>query len=174
MTDEISEMDKHIIQRYVDAIDYYWKASRSNRKWYKLTRSLTVILGALVTLIASLSSSKFIIENSSVNFVFVIGTPVIAACLTVIAGFSQSFQWGSTWQNMILTAQRLQREYDRYLVTIPSERDFSAEADLLNKFIITETEGFFERMLGGIKSKIVIQKEPVQKQPIGDDSGDEY
>ncbi len=64
---------------------------------------------------------------------------------------------------MILTAQRLQKEYDRYLVHKPSERDFIAEADLLNKFVINETEGFFERMLGTGTKKIDIQKEPAQQ-----------
>ena len=148
--------------RYLNAIEYYWKASRGNKKWYKLTRSLTVILGALVTLISSLSSSK-LTEDTSFGAIFVLGTPILAACLTIIAGFSQSFQWGGTWQSMVLTAQRLQKEYDRYLVTKPSERDLVAEADILNKFVINETEGFFERMLGGGKSKIEIQKEPGQQ-----------
>jgi len=63
MTNEKVEMDKHINDRYVNAMNYYWSASKSNKKWYKLTRSFTVILGALVTLISSLSSSK-LIENT--------------------------------------------------------------------------------------------------------------
>ena len=37
--------------------------------------------------------------------VFDLGTPVLAATLAIIGGFSHSFQWGSTWQNMVLTAQ---------------------------------------------------------------------
>jgi hypothetical protein len=160
MTNEKTEMDKHIEERYLKAINYYWNASRSNKKWYKLTRSFTVILGALVTLIASLSSSK-IIENTPFSEFFVIGTPVIAACLTIIAGFSQSFQWGSAWQNMVLTAQFLEKEYDRYLVTMPSEKDLVNEADILNKFIIKETESFFEHMLGAGKA---IGKEPSQQE----------
>lgn len=170
MEDERTKLDELINKRYLDAMEYYWDASRNNKKWYKLTRSFTVILGALVTLIASLSSAKFIEENNFWDLIFSIATPVLAACLTVIAGFSQSFQWGSAWQNMVLTAQRLRKEYDRYLVTEPSERDFAAEADLLNKFIITETESFFERMLGGVKSKIVIQRETVQHQSNNDDT----
>lgn len=89
-----------------------------------------MILGALLTLIASLASSN-LIGGNPVREIFVIATPVLAACLTIIAGFSQSFQRGSAWQNMILTAQRLQKEYDRYLVTKPSERDLIAEADCL-------------------------------------------
>jgi hypothetical protein len=160
MTNEKVEMDKHINDRYLNAINYYWSASKSNKKWYKITRSFTVILGALVTLIASLSSSK-LIENTRISDFFIIGTPVIAACLTIIAGFSQSFQWGSAWQNMVLTAQLLQKEYDRYLVTMPSERDLVNEADILNKFLIKETESFFERMLGVGKA---IEKESLQPE----------
>jgi hypothetical protein len=163
MTNEKVEMDKHINDRYVEAINYYWNASKSNKKWYKLTRSFTVILGALVTLIASLSSSN-LIESTLLKDYFVIGTPIIAACLTIIAGFSQSFQWGSAWQNMVLTAQLLQKEYDRYLVTIPAERDLVMEADILNKFLLKETESFFERMLGVGKA---IGEESLQQEKPG-------
>ena len=163
MTNEKVEMDKHINSRYVDAINYYWNASKNNKKWYKLTRSFTVILGALVTLIASLSSSN-LIESTVFKDYFVIGTPIIAACLTIIAGFSQSFQWGSVWQNMVLTAQLLQKEYDRYLVTVPAERDLAKEADILNKFLLKETESFFERMLGVGKA---IGEESLQQEQTG-------
>ena len=146
-----SDMDKYIQDRYRNAINYYLAASKSNKRWYKITRSLTVIFGALVTLVASLASSEIIAKAPDVKTIFALGTPILAALLTIIAGFSQSFQWGSTWQNMILTAQQLQKELDRYLVTPANERNFSEEADKLNEFVITETEGFFERMLGGAK-----------------------
>ena len=58
-TQNENEMDKHIQQRYMDSIDYYWDASRANKRWYKRTRSYTVIIGALLTLIASLTSSFY-------------------------------------------------------------------------------------------------------------------
>jgi len=159
MADERNGMDEYIKNRYTKAIDYYWKASKNNKKWYKLTRALTVIFGALVTLISSLSSSTMIDEGSRIETAFIFGTPILAACLTIIAGFSQSFHWGSTWQNMVLTAQELQKEYDEYLVTDPDKRDFAAEANKLNKFIITESESFFERMLGSIRSRMTHKNE---------------
>ena len=140
-------MDKHIQDRYKNAINYYWGASRANKRWYKRTRSYTVIIGALVTLIASLTSSQ-IINDNGIKTAFELGTPILAAVLTTIAGFSQSFQWGSTWQNMVLTAQQLQKEYDRYLVTPLNDRNFSKEAEILNAFVINESRGFFDRMLG--------------------------
>lgn len=143
--------DKYIQDRYRNAINYYWSASKNNKKWYKATRSLTVIFGALVTLIASLASSKYFNGNPSLEILFAMGTPILAALLTIIAGFSQSFQWGSTWQNMILTAQHLQREFDKYLVIPENERNYREEAEKLNNFVIAETQGFFERMLGGSK-----------------------
>lgn len=143
------ESDKYIRERYESAINYYWAASRSNKRWYKITRSLTVIFGALVTLVASLSSSEIIKDCETVKVLFALGTPILAAMLTVIAGFSQSFQWGSTWQNMVLTAQRLQNEYDAYLVTPKHERKYLEKSEKLNAFVINETESFFERMLGG-------------------------
>lgn len=157
-------MDKHIQERYRDAINYYWGASRANKKWYKRTRSYTVILGALVTLIASLNSSTiidkciFLTDNDEcvleLKTLFALGTPILAAVLTTIAGFSQSFQWGSTWQNMVLTAQQLQKEFDRYLVTPLNERNFSKEAEILNSFVINESRGFFDRMLGIARSSV--------------------
>jgi len=158
-----NEMDKHVQKRYNDAINYYWAASRANKRWYKRTRSYTVILGALVTLIASLTSSS-IIDNCinlpfmsncmDLKIVFDLGTPVLAAVLTIVAGFSQSFQWGSTWQNMVLTAQQLQKEYDRYLVSPVAERNYNAEAEILNGFVINESRGFFDRMLGIAKPSV--------------------
>ena len=147
---KIQDMDEFIRGRYENAINYYWKASKSNKAWYKTTRSLTIILGALVTLIASLASSEIINQFETTKTLFSIGTPILAASLTIIAGFSQSFQYGSAWQNMVLTAQKLQKEYDNYLVTPPNERDYIEEAKKLNSYVISETEGFFERILGGI------------------------
>lgn len=151
--DHNANMDEHVLHRYTTAIAYYWSASRTNKKWYKVTRALTVILGALVTLIASLTSSTTIsnIAGFDLGPLFSIGTPVLAAALTVVAGFSQSFQWGSTWQNMILTAQQLEKERDRYMLTPMSERNFKDEAEILNTFVINESVGFFDRMLGGGK-----------------------
>ena len=148
-------LDEYIKGRYDEAIQFYWTASKTNKRWYKITRSLTVVFGALVTLIASLSSSTMISGSPKIQTLFSLGTPVLAALLTIIAGFSQSFQWGSTWQNMVLTAQCLQKEYDNYLVTPEEERDYPAESTKLNSFVITETESFFERMLGGGKPRII-------------------
>lgn len=149
MEDFDNETDEYIKKRYVDAIGYYWKASKNNKRWYKVTRSLTIVFGALVTLVASLSSSSIISGNPSIETTFALSTPILAAFLTIIAGFSQGFQWGSTWQNMILTAQRLQKEFDNYLITPETERDYSQEVEKLNGFVILETESFFERLIGG-------------------------
>jgi hypothetical protein len=75
--------------------------------------------------------------------------------LTIIAGFSQSFQWGSTWQNMVITAQELQREFDKYLVTPEEKKNYLEEAEKLNSYVIRESQGFFEKMLGSaLPSKV--------------------
>jgi len=159
-----NEMDVYIQNRYQNAINYYWEASKNNKKWYKWTRSLTVIVGALVTLVASLSSSSIIEGVGWLKTVFALTTPVLAAFLTIVAGFSQSFQWGSTWQNMILTAQQLEKEFDKYQVTPIENRNYSEEAEKLNRFVIKESEGFFDRMLGtGI---------PSTKESIKEENGD--
>ena len=146
------DLDDYIRSKYQQAIAYYWKASQANRTWYKVTRSLTVIFGAVVTLISSLASSKMIEASPVTTAAFAIGTPIMAALLAIIAGFSQNFQWGSTWQNMVITAQMLQKELDTWIVTPADKRDYEKEVVKLNNFVITETEEFFERMLGSSKS----------------------
>ena len=151
MTEQSDNLDNYVENRYNEAIDYYWEASRNNKRAYKLTRSLTIILGALVTLVASLSSASFIIDKPFWDGLFKLGTPILAASLTIIAGFSQSFQWGATWQDMVLTAQTLQKERDRYLITKPEDRDLAKEVALLNDFVLVESISFFERMLGSAR-----------------------
>jgi len=151
MSFNAESVNKFVEERYQSAIDYYWKASRHNKRAYKTTRSLVLILGAVVTLVTSLSSAEFI--NSSILWdrCFTIGGPALAAILTIVGGFSQTFQWGAAWNDMVMTAQRLEKERDRFLVTKPEERDLTKEVNILNDFVLDETEGFFQRILGGAK-----------------------
>lgn len=146
------EMDTYIKKRYDEAIEQYWQASTTNKTWYKITRSLTVIISTLVTLISALASSTIILDNETLKIVFALGTPVLSAVLTIVASFSQNFQWGSTWQNMILTGQQIQRDYDHYLVTPLNKRNYIEEADKLNSFVINESEGFLEHFETGPNS----------------------
>lgn len=168
INDPTDHLDRYIRSRYESAINYYWTASRTNRSWYKITRALTIIFGAVVTLVASLSSSNIFPEGGFIHYAFSLGTPVLAAMLTIIAGFAQTFQWGSTWQNMVLTAQHLQKEYDKYLVSPPEQRKYEEETIKLNTFVITETEGFFERMLGGVMSEVKQEKDNHNQNPPGE------
>ena len=145
--------EDYILQRYGTAIQYYWKAGRDNKNAYKLTRSLVVILGALVTLVASLSSATFIESNAKWDTTFAIATPVLAGILTIAGGFSQAFHWGAAWRDMVLNAQRLERERDRFYVTKPEQRDPAKELFILNQLVIAETQTFFQRLLGGAKAE---------------------
>lgn len=145
------DMNKYVEKRYNDAIKYYWKASRHNKRAYKLTRSLTLILGAVVTLIASISSIEFVRDIPFWGYFIIIATPVLAAILAISGGFSQTFQWGAAWQDMIITAEQLQKECDRFIITKPEERDLAKEVSLLNDFVLAESQGFFQRMLGSAK-----------------------
>ena len=145
--------DDYVLRKYSSDIEFYWRASRHNKKSYKLTRSLVVILGAIVTLVASLSSATFITSNPFWDTAFAIAAPVLAAILTIAGGFSQSFQWGAAWRDMVLNAERLERERDRILVTKPEERDPAKELAILNDLVIEETQTFFQRILGGAKNE---------------------
>lgn len=144
--------EDYILQRYNTAIEYYWKASRHNKRAYKLTRSLTVILGAIVTVVTSLSSAEFIASNQLWDTAFAIAAPVLAAMLAIVGGFSQSFQWGAAWRDMVINAQRLERERDRFQVTPPQERDPAGEVAILNGYVMEETQSFFQRIVGGGKN----------------------
>ncbi len=150
----------YVLERYGNAVSYYWKASRLNKRAYKLTRSLTVVLGAVVTLLASLASASFIDSSPFWKAGFAVATPVLAAILTILVGFSQAFQWGPAWRDMVLNAQRLEKERDRFYVTKPEERDPLKEVATLNEMVIAETETFFQRILGGSKGEEKEQEAP--------------
>ena len=112
-----------------------------------------MILGAAVTLIASLASASFIASNPFWDTAFAIAAPVLAAFLTIAGGFSQAFRWGATWRDLVLNAERLERERDRILIMKPDERDPIKELAILNELVIEETETFFQRILGGAKKE---------------------
>ena len=151
-----------VLDRYNDKIKYYWKAATTNKRAYKLSRIVTVILGALVTLISSLTSADFIISVPWLKITFAIATPLFAAVLTISGGFAQSFHWGATWRDMVLNAERLEKEYDRVKITKPENIDLAKEVELLNEIVITETQSFFQRVLDVTK---IITKPKKQDEP---------
>jgi hypothetical protein len=139
---------EYVLDRFDDSISYYWKASRYNKRAFKTTRYLTIILGAVVTLIASLASASFVKPWATA---FAVATPVLAAILSIVGGFSQTFQWGAAWQEMVLMAEGLEKERDRIRVSRSEDIDPQKELALLNELVLTESGGFFERILGGAK-----------------------
>ncbi len=137
-----------VLRRYEESIDFYWRSSRRNKRGYKITRYLTVILGSLVTLISSLSAAEFIKSSPAWALSFSILTPVFAAILAIVGGFSQSFQWGPTWREMVVTAEELMKERDRITVSPAEQLEPVKELALLDDLMLRETRGFFERMSG--------------------------
>ncbi|MCB9135780.1 MAG: DUF4231 domain-containing protein [Anaerolineales bacterium] len=138
---------QYVLKKYDDQIDYYWKVSSINKHAYKRFRSWTIILGALVTLISSLSAAEFIQSINWLRIVFAIATPIFAATLAIMSGMSQNFHWGATWRDMVLNASRLEKERDRFLATKPDGQDLACELALLNSIVIEETQNFFQRVL---------------------------
>jgi hypothetical protein len=106
-----------------------------------------VVLGALVTLLASLSSAYFI-RGTWLEIGFNILTPLLAAGLAIVGGFSQNFQWGAAWSDMRIAAERLETELDRISVTPPGQVDAVRELALLDEMVLDETRGFFQRLFG--------------------------
>jgi uncharacterized protein DUF4231 len=143
-----AQAHQFVIQRYKESINFYWKSSRNNKKGYKITRYLAVLLGSLVTLISSLSAADFIKSSPGWALSFSILTPVFAATLAIVGGFSQSFQWGPTWREMVLTAEELTKQCNRIQVTPAEQIDPVKELAILDDLLLRETRGFFERMFG--------------------------
>jgi len=153
MRSEVAQSENqvgYVLERYDEAIEYYWKASGKNKRAYKVSRYLSVILGATVTLLASLMSADFVSESANLSLNLAIVTPVLAALLTIVGGFAQNFNWGSAWREMVLTAGRLEKERDRIRVS-GTEEYAESDLDLLNELVLTETRSFFERCLGASK-----------------------
>jgi|SRR5271157_402990 len=131
-----------VLDRYRERIQYYSKASENNKRAYKTARYLTVVLGALVTLLASLSSAYFV-RGTWLETGFAVLTPLLAAGLAIVGGFSQNFQWGAAWSDMRIAAERLETERDRISVTPPGQIDAIRELALLDAMVLDETRTFF-------------------------------
>ncbi len=138
--------EQYVLDKYQQKIDYYWAASTSNKNAYKRFRSWSIILGAAVTLISSLSAASFF-QGQEVRIIFAIATPLIAATLTVINGLSQNFHWGATWRDMVINATRLEKERDCFYATCAGKKSFEKDLNLLNGIVLEETTSFFQRVL---------------------------
>jgi hypothetical protein len=136
-------------QRYQNAIRYYWRVGSRNKRAYKWSRYLTIILGAAVTLLASLSAAQL---PDAFGKAVAVATPLLGALSAIIGGFSQSFQWGASWREMVLTAERLEAERDRLAVTPDDELDLRHEVALVNQFVQRESSQFFDRVMGSSMS----------------------
>jgi hypothetical protein len=147
-TSPTGEARQYVLKRYDDQIAYYWKASANNKRYYQVTRYLLIVLGAFVTLISSLSSADFVKASSSLSVAFAVGTPLLAASMAIVGGVSQAFQWGAAWSDMVITASRLEKERHRIAVTPPERLDPIQEMALLDDLVLTETQGFFQRLFG--------------------------
>lgn len=141
------DIKKYVLKRYEDSINYYWKNGGINKRTYKRNRVLVIVLGALVTLFSSLLSASFINNNVLLGTIFAVITPIIAASLTIINGLSQSFQSGAAWRDMVLNAERLEKERDRFLATSDNSKNYRRELNILNNTILNESSAFFKRIL---------------------------
>jgi len=141
-------MDEYVLSRYKRQIDYYWKAGGINKRTYKLNRTLVIVLGATVTLLSSMASAVFIENNVWLKTIFSIATPLCAAVLTITNGFIQSFQSGAAWRDMVLNAERLEKERDRFLATPEKDRNHKKELDILDSIVLDESTSFFKRIMG--------------------------
>lgn len=143
-----AERKEYVVRRYERMIRYYWRAASFNKRAYKWTRYWLIVLGAFVTLVTALSSADWVKADARLARAFEIGAPLIAATLTILGGLSQTFQWGATWRDAVLTAERLEKELDRISVTNESNLDSAKDLAALNDLVVEESRGFFDRVLG--------------------------
>lgn len=141
------DLEKYVLKRYEDSINYYWKNGGINKRIYRRNRVLVIVLGSLVTLFSSLLSASFITDNQVFGPTLALITPLIAALLTIINGLTQSFQSGAAWRDMVLNAERLEKERDRFLATPDNAKNYRRELNILNNTILNESTAFFKRIL---------------------------
>lgn len=141
-----NDIEAYVKRRYDDAISYYWRAAATNKRTYKVNRSLVIILGAGVTLLSSMLSASFL-QDTWWSTAISIATPLSAAALTMINGFIQSFQSGGAWRDMVLSAERLEKERDRFLATPVGDKNYKRELSVLNSIVVNESTAFFKRIL---------------------------
>jgi hypothetical protein len=68
--------------------------------------------------------------------------------LAIVGGFSQNFQWGAAWSDMLIAAERLETERNRIAATLPGQIDAVKETALLDEMVMDETKAFFQRLFG--------------------------
>ncbi len=141
-----------LLERYADQIDWYWTNSSRQKKRFIYTRFTILVLGAVVTLVASLAAATFVEGNSFWDTSFKILTPVLAAVLAVITGLTQTFQWGAAWREMNLAAMALEKERDRIRLTPAYKVDAVAEIERFNDLVIDETRRYFERVTAAARN----------------------
>ena len=76
-----SDRNQYVLAQYRTRIDYYWRASRNNKKGYTWSRYLIIVLGSLVTLLTSLSASQVIAGWGLENFLSILA-PFLAALVS--------------------------------------------------------------------------------------------
>ena len=148
---EAADALRHMLDRYQERIKYYAQASQHNKRAYKTARYLAVVLGALVTLLASLSSAYFV-RGTWIEIGLDVLTPLLAAGLAIVGGFSQNFRWGASWSDMRIAAERLETERNRIAATLHGEIDVVKETALLDEMVMDETKAFFQRLFGSAGS----------------------
>jgi len=147
-----------VLGRYDRRISFYWSAGRYNGRAYKVTRYLVTILGAVLALVASLSSANFV--KGKLALAFAVLTPLLASGMAMVSGVSQAFQWGGAWSDSVIMAMRLEKERNRIAVTPAAALDPVKEMALLDDMVLSETQNFFQRLFGSGGSSIKADLKP--------------
>lgn len=142
---EAKDLDKYVLSRYRDQINYYWSASGRNKRNFRYYRILPIFLGAFLTFASAISSTDYIASNQPIRTIFAIGTPLLAVLLTISNELFKITSWSENWRDGVLTAQRLEKERDCYLALDRDKRNPQKELEKIYKITIRETRSFFKR-----------------------------
>jgi hypothetical protein len=138
---------EYVSKSYDERAEYYLHEMEQHKKRHDSARTWIIILGAIVTLISSLTTAEFITNTQYLSAIFTIATPILAAAWTILSGLSQSFQWGETWGDMSIYAPLIQKERDRFLTTPPQMRNNQKELEILNELLLNLNQRVTSRLL---------------------------
>ena len=138
---------EYIIKKYDSNILYYWSSARSNKNLFKSTRRWPITLGALISLLTTLSLASFIEEVEYIRIFFAVVIVMLATMQSYFNEVSRNQNWGESWQKMTIAALKLEKEKDRLLSSEPSSINIQAELMILHNLLINETETFFKKAL---------------------------
>jgi len=144
---ELDDLNNYILRTYRENIDLSWRNAASSKRTYYLNRIMPILLGGILTFATTISSTQYISANETLKAIFAIATPLLAVALTVTNELTKINKPAESWRDMVVFAEKLEKERDRFLATKPGKRNHKKELDKIRSLVIRESRTFFRRTL---------------------------